>query len=107
LHFGHFKASCKDIKLMNMDKWFIEVSLQTGYSLKRWKTGIDVMIPKKSDSLRVDKLRMIVLMEPDFNFMNKIIGKRVMHQAERAGSIAPEQFGSRKSKNSIENAIKK
>jgi Reverse transcriptase (RNA-dependent DNA polymerase) len=94
-------------KLLCLDKWFIEIALQTGYSLTRWHKGIDVMIPKKQDSIRVDKLRTIVLMEPDFNFMNKIIGKRVMNHAEKARSIAPEQFGRRKGKNSIQNAIKK
>jgi hypothetical protein len=63
------------------------------------------MIPKKQDSLRV--LKTIVLMEADFNFMNKIIGRRVMQNAERAKSIAVEQFGSRKQKISIGIAVNK
>jgi hypothetical protein len=41
-------------------------------------------------------------MEPDFNFFNKLVGKWVMENAERAGSIAPEQFGSRKTKGSMQ-----
>jgi hypothetical protein len=82
LHFGHFKASCTTERLCEIDRWFVEVALKTGVSLERWKQGIDVMIPKKSDSLRVDKLRTIVLMEPDFNMVNKIIGKRIMRNAE-------------------------
>jgi Reverse transcriptase (RNA-dependent DNA polymerase) len=81
--------------------------LSTGHTLKRWQQGIDVMIPKKVDSLRVDKLRTIVLMEADFNFLNKVIGKRVMEKAEQSGSIAPEQFGSRKQKSSIHHAVNK
>jgi Reverse transcriptase (RNA-dependent DNA polymerase) len=93
--------------LCNLDKWFLEVALKTGHSLERWQQGIDVMIPKKQDSLRVDKLRTIVLMEADFNFLNKIIGRRIMQQAEEARSIAPEQFGSRKQKISITNALNK
>jgi hypothetical protein len=31
------------------------------------------MIPKKSDSIKVDKLHTIVLMEADFNYLNKIM----------------------------------
>jgi Reverse transcriptase (RNA-dependent DNA polymerase) len=93
--------------LCNLDKWFLEVALKTGYSLERWQQGIDVMIPKKQDSLRVDKLRTIVLKKADFNFLNKIIGRRIMQQAEEACSIAPEQFGSRKQKSSITNALNK
>jgi hypothetical protein len=65
------------------------------------------MIPKKVDNIRVDKLRTIVLMEPDYNFFNKLIGKWVMANAEQSGSIATEQFGSRKQKSSIQHAINK
>jgi hypothetical protein len=67
-----------------------EISLKTGYSLSRWHTAIDVMIPKKSNSHRVEKLRTIVLMEADFNFLNKLIGKRVMAHAEQCGTVAVE-----------------
>jgi hypothetical protein len=75
--------------------------------VRRWQQGIDVMIPKKQDSLRVDKLRTIVLMGADFNFMIKIIGRRVMQNAERAKSLAFEEFGSRKQKSSIGIAVNK
>jgi hypothetical protein len=47
IHFGHFQASCSNSRLCDLDRWFVEVSLSTGYSLKRWKQGIDVRIPKK------------------------------------------------------------
>ena len=107
MHFGHFQASCNDADLCFMDRWMAETSLKTGYPLCRWKQGIDVMIPKKSGSNRVDKLRTIVLMEPDFNFLNKLIGKRIMEMAEKAGTLAPEQFGSRKKKSAIIHAINK
>jgi hypothetical protein len=98
LHFGHFKASCNVTQLLNLDKWFIELLLRLDCSLKRWHRVIDVMIPKKQDSIKVNKLRTIVLMEPDFNFMNKIIGRRVMQQEENAGSIVPEQIAAGKGK---------
>jgi Reverse transcriptase (RNA-dependent DNA polymerase) len=107
LHFGHFQASCEDTQLCSFDKRLLEITLHTGYTLQRWYKGIDVMIPKKIGSNRVDKLRTIVLMEPDCNFGNKIIGKRVMAMAEKAGTIAPEQFGSRKKKSSIIHAVNK
>ena len=107
IHFGHFVASCANPELCALDKWFMEISLNTGNSLNRWYKGIDVMIPKKANSYKVDKLRTIVLMEPDFNYLNKIIGKRVMQTAEKANSIAPEQFGSRKQKSAIIHAVNK
>jgi hypothetical protein len=98
VHFRHFQASCHNPKLCDLDRWFVETTMITGYSLNRWKQGKDVMIPKKSDSLLVDKLRTIVLMEADFNFVNKVIGKQVITNAKTAKSIAQEQFGSKKNK---------
>ncbi len=107
VHFGHFKASCLDTSLVELDRWMAELSFKTGYSLLRWKKGIDVMIPKKSNSLRAEQLRTIVLMEADFNFLNKLAGKRIMENAENAQSVAEEQFGSRKAKGAINHAVNK
>jgi Reverse transcriptase (RNA-dependent DNA polymerase) len=75
--------------------------------LLRWKVGIDVMIPKKTNDARVTGLRTIVLLEADFNFLNKLIGKRVMKHAEEMGSLAPEQYGSRKRKSALLHATNK
>jgi hypothetical protein len=61
VHFGHFKASCLDNELVEMDRRMAEISLTSGYPLQRWKRGIDVMIPKKSSSLRAAQLRTIHL----------------------------------------------
>lgn len=107
VHFGHFKASIQNQTIMDIDRKLAEVSLKYGYSLTRWQQGTDIMIPKKSDSIRVDRLRTIVLFEADFNFVNKIIGKRLMNNAEQAKSLAPEQYGSRKKKSSIVHATNK
>jgi hypothetical protein len=46
-------------------------------------------------------------MEPDFNLANKILGRRLMKNAESHGTLAPEQFGSRKRKCAINHAINK
>jgi hypothetical protein len=107
LHYGHFIASLSDSMMSELDRSLLEVSLQTGLAPKRWKRGIDVMIPKKIGSLKANQLRTIVLMEPDFNLVNKIMGKRLMANAERFQSVAPEQFGSRKRKSAINHAINK
>ena len=107
LHMGHFRASCLDNSCAWVDRILCEIPLQTGYSLSRWQTCIDVMIPKKKDSLKVTKLRTICLMEADFNFINKLIGRRALANAEDFNDIAIEQFGSRKAKSAIIHAINK
>jgi hypothetical protein len=42
---------------------------------------------KKLDSLKVTQLRTNVLMETDFKFLNKIIGKRVMKWGDKMAQL--------------------
>jgi hypothetical protein len=107
LHFGHFLASSRDLEIGEIDRWVLETNFHHSFIPHRWKHGIDVMIPKKVGSLRASQLRTIVLMEPDFNFINKIFGRRLMRNAEKYGTVAPEQFGSRKNKSAIIHAVNK
>jgi hypothetical protein len=90
---------------MNVDRQLLEIPFRTGYTPKRWKVGIDCEIPKKAGSNRVTKLRTILLFEADCNHLFKVFGRRLMVHAEQAGTIAPEQYGSRKHKSSILHAV--
>jgi hypothetical protein len=83
------------------------IPLLVGYSPSTWRCGIDSMIPKKMVDLRPDKLRLILLMDARFNHNNKLIGKKMMEYGEKYNMLAPEQFGSRKSKSAIEHATNK
>jgi hypothetical protein len=107
IHFGHMKASCLHPTLAETDCLFLEISLKSGYTLNRWKQCIDLCIPKKVDSIRVNKLRTICLVECDNNHLYKIIGRRIMKHAEKANTIAVEQYGSRKRKSAILHATSK
>ena len=107
LHFGHFKADLEHTKTLQINHQLLQIAVILGYSMLRWQRAIDVMIPKKANSKRVEKLRVICLMEADFNYMNKWMGKITMQRAESSHSIAAEQFGSRKHKSAILHAFNK
>ena len=62
---------------------------------------------KKEKIERVDKLRTIALLEADFNFNNKLLGRSTLHHAETNNLISKEQYGSRPGKSSIDHAIHK
>lgn len=79
----------------------------SGYSPESWKTGIDLMIPKKSADIRPEKLRLILLMDVRFNHNNKLIGKKMMETGEKMGWLASEQFGIQKAKSAVEHALNK
>ena len=42
-------------------------------------------------SLRADKLRMILLLDPEFNLNNKILGRSLMSQTEKFSQMPAEQ----------------
>ena len=107
IHFGHFKADIEHKKTLQINHQLLQMAIILGYSMLRWQRAIDVMIPKKANSKRVEKLRVICLMEADFNYMNKWMGKITMQRAESCQSIAAEQFGSRKHKSAILHAFNK
>ena len=57
---------------------------KSGIRLKRLAKGLTVMLEKIEGNIRVDKLRAILLMEADFNQMNKLLfGHRMIKQSEK------------------------
>jgi hypothetical protein len=57
--------------------------LKHGFAPKRWQNCIDAIIEKIPGQPIIEKLRIIMLYEADFNFALKLIwGKRLAHNAE-------------------------
>ena len=107
LHFGHLKASALHPQLADFESSISHLPFYTGYAPSTWKEGTIVMIKKRIGLNNVKALRSIVLTEADFNFNNKILGRRAMQHAESIQELAPEQYGSRKHKSSINQALHK
>ena len=108
LHFGHCKAIAENEELSEMEAAFLSIPMKSGYSYKLWERGVDCVLPKKKRQLRVDKLRTIVLLEADFNFLNKHIARKLAARAElNKNGLAPEQYGSRKSFRAIDHVLNK
>jgi len=51
-----------------------DIPLQTGFSPACWKKGLNVMLEKVAGNINVEKLRIILLFEADFNYNNKWLG---------------------------------
>jgi hypothetical protein len=94
--FSHFIAGTFDSTIASFDATMANIPYTTGYSSLRWQQGADVMIPKSVASIRVDKLRTILLTDPEFNHNNKLLGRSAMAHAEALGQLPAEQYGSRK-----------
>lgn len=92
LHFGHYKAASFSPALSEFHAFMTEVLFRTGYPLKRWQNGLQVILEKKPGVVLVSKLRAILLMEADFNFGNKLyVGSRMVHNARL--EIPSELYG--------------
>jgi len=107
LHFGHFKASVQDEELAEFEAIMSNIPYQTGVPPERWKESTNVMLLKKKDIYDVEKLRTVLLMAADFNHNNKRAGRDMMKNVEKHGTIAREQYGSRKNHASIDHCINK
>jgi hypothetical protein len=107
LHFGHFIAGSSDETIACMEYQLSILPLQHGFSPSRWQQGVEVMLLKQPNNYNVEKLRVILLFEADFDFNNKRIGREMMFHAEQNHWIAPKQYGSRASLSSINHCINK
>jgi len=60
----------------------VNLPMKTGYSPHRWWEGLNVMLEKMLGNFNVEKLRIILLFEADFNSNNKWLGHAVMLTAK-------------------------
>jgi hypothetical protein len=105
--FSHSKTCALNKDTANFEATMAHIPYVTGYTPKEWQVGVNIMIYKKANIDRVDKLRTIVLKEADANFNDGKMGKDMMHFAEENNMIAKEQYGSRKGHSSIDHAVNK
>ena len=89
-HLGHYKASLKDDILCLVYSILMSTPFEFGFTLDRWLHALQVMLEKIKGQPRLDKLRVIQLMEADLNMMLHIIfGCRLIHRAEDKQLLSP------------------
>ena len=105
-HFGHYKAASKNTYLTILHASFVNVASTTGLALSRWQKGLTVMLEKVAGNIKVDKLRAILLMEADFNFLNKLIfGKRLIQAVTTNHRLPRELYGGLNNRSAQEVAV--
>ena len=105
--FADYIAGSEDPLIAAVDATFATIPMITGYCPPAWCKALDIMIPKKSDSIAVEKLRIIVLFHALYNMFNKRTGRAMLSHAEKFSLIPPEIYGSRRHHRAIECCLNK
>jgi len=93
LHFGHYIAGTDCNYISQFHALQVSLALKKGIELEWWPKGLSVMLEKMFGVRLVSKLRAILLMEADFNAMNKeVYGVRMLDNARRYKLIPEEIF---------------
>ncbi len=82
LHFGHYIAGADCNYISQFHALCVSLALKKGIALERWANGLLVMLEKMFGMRLVSKLRAVLLMQADFNAMNKeVYGARMLEEA--------------------------
>ncbi len=99
-HFGHYRAPIAGSEFSHIQTIIGTLPMIAGFVPELWKECVDTMLVKKISDMQAKKLRLVTLLEPQYLQMSKLVNKLMMDNAEKHGALAPEQYGSRRGKNS-------
>ena len=75
-HMGHYKTATQSTLILSTLKSLTSIPFQFGFSPTRWQVAIDTMLEKTPGNPHLSKLRIIQLLEADFNIGLKILWAR-------------------------------
>jgi hypothetical protein len=107
LGFNHYKTSCLTKDLNKIDSFLRTAPLQLGISPKLWQVITDFQTFKRSNVFHVNSMRLIQLMNAEYNMCNKTLGKGVLAHAEKAKAVSPDQYGCRNNHTAINACLNK
>lgn len=91
-HMGHYKAGIQNDYICTVLYMRSEIPVVSGYSPKRWRECVDLMILKKAMNFELSKQRTLGLLDTELNQCNKRLQREAIKVALKTDSIAPEQY---------------
>ena len=93
LLFSHYIAGTSSPYISHFHALKATLLVHHGLVLKRWSQGLSVMLQKVFGCSLITKLRSILLMEADFNGVNKtVFGIRMLESARKHQMMPEEVF---------------
>ena len=107
LHYSIWKCLARENDFAEWLSILMSLPFQFGFANTRWTHSVDVMLEKSPGVRHIHKLRIIGLVEADFNTALKILfARKLMKNAESSG-LHNEQWGGRPNRTSIDAALRK
>ncbi len=98
IHFGHYKTATYLAILTDFFARMITMIARCGCPPERWGHSLQVLLEKIAGIALVTKLRAILLMEGDFNYMNKwILGHGAINKLYNLGYVPGDQYSQKES----------
>jgi hypothetical protein len=98
IHAGHYKMTTYSDVITNFLSWKITLIACGGCPPDCWGHGLQVMLEKVAGVALVNKLRAILLMEADFNYMNKwVFGHEAINKMYALCYVSKDQYSQKES----------
>jgi hypothetical protein len=107
-HVGHYKAILKNDYIVNIHASMMSIPYQIGFAPSQWHQVINVMLEKDPGQPKQYRLRIVALLESDYNQSQRILLARPLsHHLEDNKMMPAMQYGSRPSKMCISPVLNK
>ena len=91
-HLGHYKAILETPELIEFHCIMASLPIKFGFAPDRWKKAIQIMLEKKTGNPLLHRLRGIIIVEADYNWVLRLIWKkRFFRQAAQHGNLMTVQ----------------
>jgi hypothetical protein len=107
VHYTLWKAMAAQDDMAEFLCLLISLPFMYGFALDRWLHEIDVMLEKKKGNFKIHMLRIIGLLEADFNTALKFFFSREMMENTERDGMTDEQWGGRRNRSSVDAATLK
>ena len=101
IHMGHYIVCALSPILSEIIVKSINIPFKQGFTMPRWNSSIHHMLEKSPGNHSLKKMRIIQLVEADFNIYQKIkISRELMRKIVKEETFPDEMYGGRKNRTS-------